>query len=36
MQDILNLAETERATHIIHNRQTDDFGRSFEILKWVF
>ena len=35
MQDILNLAETQRVTHVIHNRQADDFGRRFEIFEWI-
>jgi len=33
MQDIFNLAETQRVTHVIHNRQADDFGRRFEIFE---
>ena len=35
VQYILNLAKTKRVTHVIHNRQADDFGRRFEVLKWV-
>jgi hypothetical protein len=35
MQDIFNLAETQRVTHVIHNRQADDFGRRFEIFEWI-
>ena len=35
MQDVFNLAETQRVTHVIHNRQADDFGRRFEIFEWI-
>ena len=35
MQDIFNLAETQRIANVIHNRQADNFERSLEIIKWV-
>ena len=35
MQDIFNLAETQRIANVIHNRQADDFGARLEILEWV-
>ena len=35
MQDIFNLAEAQRVTHVIHNRQADDFGRGFEKFEWI-
>jgi len=35
MQDIFNLVEAQRVTHVIHNRQANDFARRFEIFEWI-
>jgi hypothetical protein len=35
MQDVFHLTKAQWITYVIHNRQTDDFGRRFEIFEWI-